>query len=332
MMRRTLMVIALIITMTSIGLGSSCSQGGNSRRASVINFGSNTSGSSALIYIAQDQHFFEANGLRVNVKDYPTGAAAIDAVLKGEMDTAWSSEFPLVGRAFSKEKISTFAVVNRFSDQYIFGRKGSGVKNIADLKKKKIGVPRNTIAEFYLTRFLTLNCIDIGDVSLVDVLPAQAIDALSVGSIDAAVVWEPYSSWMKAQLANKVVVWSVQSSQPGFGVISGSSDWLGGNPKIVVRFLKSLLKAQGYLFHKTEAAKRIIQKRLNYNNASMDILWSESLFSISLDQALIAAMEDEARWMISNNLTKEKSIPDFVNYIYIDGLKAVEPEAVNIIR
>jgi NitT/TauT family transport system substrate-binding protein len=332
MMRRTLRVIGLILTITSLGIDSSCSQCSYSGRKDTISFGSNTSGACAFIYIAQDQHFFEANGLSVNVRDYPTGAAAIDAVLKSETDFAWSSEFPLVRRAFSKEKISAFTVVNRFSDQYIFGRKDSGVKNITDLKRKKIGVPRNTIAEFYLTRFLTLNGISIGDVSLVDVLPAQAIDTISSGSVDAAVVWEPYSSRMKAQLSDRVVMWSVQSSQPGFGVISGSSDWLAGNPRIVIRFLKSLVKAQDYLIRNTKAARGIIQKRLNYDDASMDILWSESLFLISLDQALIAAMEDEARWMIANKLTNEKRVPDFLNYIYWDGLKTVKPEALNIIR
>ena len=221
-MRRTPIVIALILTITSIGIGLSCSRGDNSRKAAAINFGSNTSGAAALIYIALERGFFASEGLTVNVKDYPTGAAAVDAVSKGEMDIAWSSEFPLVRRAFSKERISAFAVVNRFSDQYMFARKGSGVINITDLRGKKIGVPRNTITEFYLTRFLTLNGISIGNVSLVDVLPAQAIDTISSGSVDAVVVWEPYSSQMKAQLADKVLVWSVQSSQPGFGVISSS--------------------------------------------------------------------------------------------------------------
>jgi hypothetical protein len=36
--------------------------------------------------------------------------------------------------------------------------------------------------------------------------------------------------------------------------------------------------------------------------------------------------------MIDNNLTRERTIPDFLNYLYIDGLKRVKPEAVNIIR
>jgi hypothetical protein len=43
-------------------------------------------------------------------------------------------------------------------------------------------------------------------------------------------------------------------------------------------------------------------------------------------------MEDEARWMIANNLTTEKQVPDFGDYIYESCLKAVKPEAVNLIR
>jgi hypothetical protein len=36
--------------------------------------------------------------------------------------------------------------------------------------------------------------------------------------------------------------------------------------------------------------------------------------------------------MISNNLTTEKTIPNFLDYIYTDALKAVKPDAVKIIR
>ncbi len=36
--------------------------------------------------------------------------------------------------------------------------------------------------------------------------------------------------------------------------------------------------------------------------------------------------------MISNNLTTEKQVPDFLNFIYEDALKAIKPESVNIIR
>jgi NitT/TauT family transport system substrate-binding protein len=52
---------------------------------------------------------------------------------------------------------------------------------------------------------------------------------------------------------------------------------------------------------------------------------------VTLDQSLILAMEDEARWMIANNLTNATEVPDFRNYIYEEGLRAVRPGSVNII-
>ena len=75
-----------------------------------------------------------------------------------------------------------------------------------------------------------------------------------------------------------------------------------------------------------------MQKRLGYDDAYIAKVWKDNLFSLSLDHSLVAAMEDEARWMITNKLTAEKKVPDFLDYIDLDGLKAIKPEAVNIIR
>ena len=103
----------------------------------------------------------------------------------------------------------------------------------------------------------------------------------------------------------------------------------------VRRLLKSLQEAEDYLLRHPDEAKAIVQRlqrRLNYDDSYIASVWPQHQFTLSLDQTLIVAMKDEAQWMINNNLTSEKEIPDFVNYIYIDGLKTVKPEAVNIIR
>ena len=62
----------------------------------------------------------------------------------------------------------------------------------------------------------------------------------------------------------------------------------------------------------------------------MATIWPDHQFSLTLDQSLLIAMEDEGRWMIKNNLTTEKTMPDFRDYIYTKGLEEVKPDAVNI--
>jgi NitT/TauT family transport system substrate-binding protein len=42
-------------------------------------------------------------------------------------------------------------------------------------------------------------------------------------------------------------------------------------------------------------------------------------------------MQDEARWMISSNLTNATAIPNFLNYIYVKGLETARPSAVNVL-
>jgi hypothetical protein len=41
-------------------------------------------------------------------------------------------------------------------------------------------------------------------------------------------------------------------------------------------------------------------------------------------------MDDEARWMINNNLTCEKTLPDYNAFIYTKGMEEVKPDAVDI--
>lgn len=331
-MKKTPMIMMSIFALLLTGTHLISCHRDNSKDTESISFGAITSGSVALVYIAQDQGFFQAEGLKVQVKDYPTGVATTDALLAGEVDIAWSAEFPMVARALKGEAISIFAVSNRFSDQFLFGLRESGIAHISDLKGKTIGLPLKTIAEFYLGRFFLLNGMRLNDVSLVNVLPAQSMEALAKGNVDGVVTWEPYTNRIKDQLADRIIAWPVQSSQPGFGIMIGRNTWLREKPGIVTGFLNALLKAEEFQTHNTKKAKEIVQKKVNYDNAFMDIFWSETPFSISLDQALIIAMEDEARWMIANDLTSKGQVPNFLDYIYEDALKSLKPEAVNLIR
>lgn len=50
----------------------------------------------------------------------------------------------------------------------------------------------------------------------------------------------------------------------------------------------------------------------------------------TLDQSLILALEDEFRWTRKRGLTGKGEVSNFLDYIHLDGLMAVKPEAVRI--
>jgi NitT/TauT family transport system substrate-binding protein len=237
-----------------------------------------------------------------------------------------------VGKAFQKEKILSIATIAKSLNELIIGRTDKGIKTFTDLKGKKVGVSRKTAAEFYLGRFLELNGMSTKEITLVDLLPSQLQDALARGDVDAVIAWEPWASQIEKQMPNEKVFWPAQSNQLLYWNIIGIDTWVTNHPEIIKRLLVSLIQAEKYLLKHLNEGKAIVQTRLKYDDTYMAKVWSQQQSSITLDQALIAAMEDEARWMIKNNLTRERTVPDFTNYIYVDGLKAVKPEAVRIIR
>jgi ABC-type nitrate/sulfonate/bicarbonate transport system substrate-binding protein len=290
--------------------------------------------STALVWIAEDQRYFSRNGLNVTSRKYDSGVGALDGMLNGEADiTVGTNEFPLVGSAFRKARIRTIASIARSEFIYLIGRKDRGIEKVSDLKGKRVGTTVRTIAEFYLARFLELHGINKQDMTIVDVrTPAEWVNAIVNGDIDAVATAQPYANAVKDRLGANAAVWSVQSSQPLYTQVISTDEWIRKNPELVRRFLTSLAEAEEYLVRNPAEARAILQKRLNLDVAYMESVWAQNQFSLSLDESLILAMEDEARWMIQNNLTAEKHVPNFLDYIYEDALKAIKPAAVNIIR
>lgn len=287
--------------------------------------------SSGLIYIAVDQGFFADNGLNVTLKDYEVGFKAVDGMLKNENDLAIATEFVIVSKALEKEKIYGIATVARYDDKFIIGRRDRGIEDAPDLEGKTIGCDRGTVSEFYLGRFLEVHDISLTDVTIVNLKRTQLTNAIVNGTVDAIIIWGPEVDTIKGELGPGAVVLPAQSGQLGYWLAITRDDWAAQHPELVSRFLRSMDQAVDYTIYHPAEAKAITKKWRNSDDGYIATIWSNTQFSLSLDESLITAMEDEARWMISNNLTAEKNVPDFRDYINTSGLREVKPESVNII-
>jgi NitT/TauT family transport system substrate-binding protein len=284
------------------------------------------------IYIADELRLFADNGINVALRPFGIGLASYKAMLKGEVDISGPTEYVVVGGALRHEKVHIISSIVKVDLLSIIGRKDHGIGKVSDLAGKRIGLPRNTIAEFYLGRFLDLHGLSIRDVVPVEMNYSEGVESIKKGVIDAVVTLPPFYDSIKSASGANVVEWPAQSGYWHFGVLTSTDDWIARNPDLVVRLLRAIDQANLYIVQHPQEAKAIVQKRLNLDAASIDRAWQRLSYTISLEQSLIAAMEDEARWMIKNKLTMEKDVPDFLDYIYMDGLKAVKPEAVKIIH
>lgn len=287
-----------------------------------------------MFWIAWDQQFFIDNGLDLTTRKYDSGAASLAGVLNGEADILVGlTEFPVVRMAFEHHNIAIIGNADKGEFIYLVGRKDRGIENAADLRGKKVGTAFGTIAQFYLGRFLELNGIKAQELTIVDLkTPTDWVNAVVDGDIDAVVTAQPDVNTVKDRLGDNGIVLPVQSGQPLHSLIVTTEEWLAEHPGPVEKFLKSIARAEEYAVLRPEEAKSIIRYRLELAPGYMETVWAQNQFTLSLDLSLIAAMEDQARWLISNNLTEKRQVPDFMDYVYEDALKKIKPEAVNIIR
>ena len=334
--RRCLVVLTVVILVVAIVLSSFVylsSQNPNAGKLENVSFGDVGSNPlAALVHIAQDKNLFAKNGIDLTITDYVTGPNNLDATFNNKVDIGTSLEYTFVANSVLGEgNLSIIATVDKSQTVFLIARKDLGIQSITDLKSKTIGLTLQMSSLFYLNRFLELNNMNNQEVTLVNLPASEYVQALVNGTVDALVAGESYIQQAQSQLPNETNVWSVQSDQLAYTVIFCRNDWIAQNPGLVYKFLKSLTQAENYLVNNPAEANSLIQKDYNITDSAMVQILSQNQFSVSLDQSLISAMQDEALWLMQDNLTNSTAIPDFHNYIYENGLESVNPDYVNIV-
>jgi len=327
----TLVVISFMIGFIII-FALSCSRMGLKETAT-LRIGVEPNPVNSLVYIADSQGFFKDNNINAVISDrYASGTAASEAMLEGEVEFSTASEFFIVNKAFERRDFVCTAVINYFTHMKLIIRNDRGINIPDDLRGKRIGVPLYTAGDFMFGRFMDLQQVSLGQVDIVDVQARESLSGIENGIVDAVVTWEPYVFEIKKIMGNRVTVWDVQSGQPLYCTLLCTAGRSQNHPGQIKALLESLVQAERYMQKDPEEAKNLVANRLGYQKDYIEASWPGYMFHVGLDQSFITAMEDQARWVISHNLTSKRDVPDFLSFIDETILESLEPEAVDVIR
>jgi len=283
------------------------------------------------VFIASKRGSFDKNGLRATVNKYETGRLAMEALLKNEADVATAADFVFASESFNHNDIKIIATVSVSEDTHEFiGRRDKGINQISDIRGKRIGVTKKTSGEFFLGNFLILNNLKLSDITMVDLKPSELKPALESGAIDGTLTWEPYVFDIKKELGEAVVSFPAQIKQNLFFVIIAKNEFIEKNPEIIKRFLRSLIEEESQL--DAESVSKYLKIELRYTPEYIDIFNKKFKLEVGLPQALLLAMETEARWLIENKLTDKTELPNYLGFIHFDTMETLRLEAVTIIH
>lgn len=303
-----------------------------SAQAEKITIASGTGAFMGPLYIAHVNGYFNAEGLDVALQAYPSGKAAVDAMIEGRADLATSAETRIMFAGLRGQKVYVVATLHKTENMAVVARKDKGITKPHDLKGKRIGVTANTNADFFLDTFLLIHGISRAETKILNLKPSDLDEALSTDRVDAVSVWQPYVIRLQKKMREKVTTFQMKGVYREHYILSGMQDFISKNPETIKKLLRALVKAERFISDNPDKALLLMA---DYNKIEKELLsqiWGAYRFSITLDQPLLVSLEDEARWAIKNGLTDKTKIPNYLNLIYIEGLKAVKPEGVTIIH
>jgi ABC-type nitrate/sulfonate/bicarbonate transport system substrate-binding protein len=282
--------------------------------------------------VAKQNGYFQKNNLDAQIVSFQSGPAAIADLLAGKVDIAVAADFVGVRNIFARPDLRILTQASMHKVFYLIARTDKGVGNIQDLKNKTIGVTRKGAGEFYLGQFLNFNQLSFADITVVDLSPAEMINQLETGQIDAAVIFDPHAYNLKKKLGQNAVVWSAQGERETFALVYTTESFIKKHPETVTRYLRSLLQAEQFFNENPKRAQDFMIDSLHYDPEYILHIWPNFKFAHRLDQELLLTMEDQARFVINNNLTDTTSLPNYLDFIYFSGLESIDPEKITIIH
>lgn len=172
---------------------------GSAAMAQDLRVGAATNVGGMVVFVAQDKGFFAKNGIDAKVVTRNSGPALTKSLRAGEIDFAPAAFTNLpaalerglnlrgvvgyVGSSYSKSTSDTM--------MGIAARPGTGIKRIADLKGRKVGVTFGGTGDLYMRTLLNRNGIKITDVNRINVRPPSFVSIFDSGGVEAIVAWEP---------------------------------------------------------------------------------------------------------------------------------------------
>jgi len=289
---------------------------------------------SSLIWVARQNGYFTENGLDVTTKEFFSNRERVDALLSGRVDITTASEFAFVRTSFDHPDLRVVATCCTMDNIELIARKDRGIKEPSDLKGRRIGVTRKSVAEFFLESFLIFNRLNPGDIEVADFAPADLVEALSEGSIDAGITWQPNVFKIKSRLGENAISWPAQSGRRYNMLVIANQPFINDNQKVIEQYLTSLIQAENVLASRegSEEFANYIARKYSYPSQYMENTWPKHRFVVTLPESLLLIMEEQARWVIENEQGDNYKIPNYFRRVYIDGLEKVRPTHVRIIR
>jgi sulfonate transport system substrate-binding protein len=253
-----------------------------------------------------------------------TASGGVPSITSGEADLATNAETQLLRESVKNPDLRIIMTVTE-SFYRLVARRSAGINSVADLKGKRIMLPRMTSAHYYLVAMLRTAGLNEEDVTLVNLPPAkgdqtgmdQMSDALSRGEVDVISIWEPEPEDARHQLGNDAVVLQDRKVyREVFNLHARATDLADPEKRrSIVAFVRAVSKATTVLKTDPKPYWAHISDVTGFTLEEIAWGWPEMEFPVKIVPDMLDVLEREELWVAKASNRAPRSRAELAKFI-----------------
>lgn len=248
----------------------------SSKEKVVVNIG--IQGKTGVLVFARDKGYFEkafsAAGAEVKWNEFASGPPHFEAIAAGRLDIGATGGTPLISGQVGGVDFKGIAVTSDGKKgNMIVVPKNSGIKELKDLKGKKVAVAKGSSAYNFLYMAIDKAGLKGDDVKVIQLQPDDARPAFDSGAIDAWSIWEPYATTAVYQTGASILATGEDLNINAPSFLIARTKFTQEHPDLTVLFLKTYEEARKYYVeHQDEIANELSKSQKLDKAIIVDVL------------------------------------------------------------
>lgn len=185
-------------------------------------------------------------GVGVTWTEFNAGPVQLEALNVGSIDFGDVGDAPpIFAQAAGAPLAYVAATVPRPRSEAVIVPRNSALRDVADLKGKRVAFNKGSNVHFFLVQLLRKHGLDYGDIRPVFLAPADARAAFENGSIDAWVIWDPFFAAAQATLGARVLA-DASGVDGNRGFYFSSQNYVRQNPDVIRIVIDEIVKTDAW--------------------------------------------------------------------------------------
>lgn len=212
--------------------------------------------------------------------EFPAGPQLLEGLNVGSIDFGIAGEAPpIFAQAAGADIVYVGYEPQASAGEALIVPKNSPIRNLSDLKGKKIALNKGSNVHYLLVKLLEKAGLKYSDIDAIYLAPADARAAFERGSVDAWVIWEPFLAAAQNQTGARIL-------EGGAGLVSNHQFFLASrsyaqkHPDVVQIALSELAAVDDWAKTHLSDAATALEPQIGLDHATLQLALSRGGYGV----------------------------------------------------